>query len=63
MESIENLLEVNNQFYSGRPLSFSMGMATSRSGERLEAAATRADLQMYEAKRAFYAARESGRLS
>jgi diguanylate cyclase (GGDEF)-like protein len=63
MESIENLLEVNNQFYSGRPLSFSIGMATSRPGERLEAVATRADLQMYEAKRAYYAARESGRLS
>jgi diguanylate cyclase (GGDEF)-like protein len=64
MESIENLLEVNNQFYSGRPVSFSMGMATSRPGERLEAVAGRADLQMYEAKRAYYAAgRESGRLS
>jgi diguanylate cyclase (GGDEF)-like protein len=63
MESIENLLEVNTQFYSGRPLSFSMGMATSRSGERLEAAATRADLQMYEAKRAYYRARDAGRAS
>jgi diguanylate cyclase (GGDEF)-like protein len=63
MESVENLLEVNNQFYSGRPLSFSIGMATSQPGERLEAVATRADLQMYEAKRAFYAGRESGRLS
>ena len=63
MESIENLLEVNNQFYSGRPLSFSMGMATSRSGERLEAVATRADLQMYEAKRAYYRARDAGRVS
>ena len=37
MESIENLLEVNNQFYSGLPLSFAMGAATSRPGERLEA--------------------------
>jgi diguanylate cyclase (GGDEF)-like protein len=63
MESIENLLDVNNQFYSGRPLSFSMGMATSQPGERLEAVATRADLQMYEAKRAYYAARDGGRIS
>jgi len=56
LESIENLLEVNNQFYSGLPLSFSMGMATSEPGERLESVAKRADLLMYEAKRAYYAA-------
>jgi diguanylate cyclase (GGDEF)-like protein len=56
MESIENLLEVNNQFYSGIPLSFSMGIATTRPGERLESVAKRADLLMYEAKRAYYAA-------
>ncbi len=64
MESIENLLEVNNQFYSGRPLSFSMGMATGEPGERLENVGKRADLMMYEAKRAYYAAaRRDGRLS
>ncbi len=64
MESIENLLEVNNQFYSGRPLSFSMGMATGEPGERLENVGKRADLMMYEAKRAYYtAARQDGRLS
>jgi PleD family two-component response regulator len=56
MESIENLVEVNNQFYSGITLSFSMGMATSTPGERLESVAKRADLLMYEAKRAYYAA-------
>jgi hypothetical protein len=38
-------------------------MATSRPGERLEAVAGRADLQMYEAKRAYYAARDGGRAS
>jgi diguanylate cyclase (GGDEF)-like protein len=55
LESIENLLEVNNQFYTGLPLSFSMGVATSEPGERLEAVVKRADLRMYEAKRAYYA--------
>jgi len=61
LESIENLLEVNNQFYTGLPLSFSMGMATSEPGERLESVVRRADLMMYEAKRAYYAAlREKG---
>lgn len=56
VESIENLLEVNNQFYTGLPLSFAMGMATSEPGERLEAVVKRADLLMYEAKRSYYAA-------
>jgi diguanylate cyclase (GGDEF)-like protein len=55
LESIENLLEVNNQFYAGLPLSFSMGLATSEPGERLESVVKRADLRMYEAKRAYYA--------
>jgi diguanylate cyclase (GGDEF)-like protein len=55
MESIENLLEVNNQFYTGLPLRFAMGVATSQPGERLEAVVKRADLLMYEAKRAYYA--------
>ncbi|MBA1156501.1 sensor domain-containing diguanylate cyclase [Microvirga mediterraneensis] len=55
-DSIENLLEVNNQFYTGLPLRFAMGVATSQPGERLEAVVKRADLLMYEAKRAYYAA-------
>ncbi|WP_262296457.1 sensor domain-containing diguanylate cyclase [Microvirga sesbaniae] len=55
MEGIENMLEVNNQFYTGLPLSFAMGAATSQPGERLEAVVKRADLLMYQAKRAYYA--------
>lgn len=56
MDGIENLLEVNNQFYAGLPLRFAMGAATGQPGERLEAVVKRADLLMYEAKRAYYAA-------
>ncbi|NIX76482.1 sensor domain-containing diguanylate cyclase [Microvirga terricola] len=56
MESIEQLVEINNQFYSGLALSLSMGAATSQPGERLEAVVKRADMLMYEAKRAYYAA-------
>lgn len=59
-ESIENLLEVNNQFYTGLPLNFSMGIATSAPGERLEAVVKRADLRMYDAKRAYYATVSGG---
>jgi diguanylate cyclase (GGDEF)-like protein len=56
MENIEKLVEINNQFYSGQKLSLSMGAATSRPGERLEAVAKRADMRMFEAKRAYYSA-------
>ena len=55
MDAIQKLVEINNQFYPGSPLSFSMGAATSRPGERLEATAKRADLVMFEAKRNHYA--------
>jgi hypothetical protein len=55
MDAIHKLVEINNQFYPGSPLSFSMGAATSRPGERLEAAARRAVLVMFEAKRKHYA--------
>ncbi|MDR5854019.1 diguanylate cyclase [Caballeronia sp. LZ062] len=55
MDSIRQLLEVNNQFYSGMPLSFAMGAATMQDGERLEAMLQRADAAMYADKRRQYA--------
>jgi len=54
MEAIYRLVEVNNQFYPGLPLSLSMGAATGEPGERLEDVARRADFLMFEAKRAHY---------
>jgi diguanylate cyclase (GGDEF)-like protein len=54
IESIRQLLEVNNQFYSGNPLSFAMGAATAHEGERLEPMLQRADAAMYAEKRAHY---------
>ncbi|MEF2552791.1 sensor domain-containing diguanylate cyclase [Aurantimonas sp. A2-1-M11] len=53
-ESIAELVEVNNQFYTGADLSFSLGVATARPGERLEETVKRADAEMYEAKRKHY---------
>ena len=55
VDAIHRLTEINNQFYPGSPLSFSMGAATSTSGERLEAVVKRADLAMFEEKRVHYA--------
>lgn len=53
--AIADLVTLNNQYYSGVPLSFAIGAATSRPGERLEAAVRRADAAMYVQKRAYYA--------
>lgn len=54
LESLNDLVEINNQFYQDVALSLSVGIATSRPGERLEAVVKRADLLMLEAKRAHY---------
>jgi diguanylate cyclase (GGDEF)-like protein len=54
MENIARLVTLNNQFYSGAPLSFAMGAATTRPGERLEAVVRRADAAMYAVKRGYH---------
>jgi diguanylate cyclase (GGDEF)-like protein len=62
MEQVRQLTEVNNQFYPGIPLSLSMGAATGTAGDRLEEVVRRADLRMYEAKRALYSESPGGHL-
>lgn len=52
LETIQELLKINNQFYSNAPLDISVGHATSEEGETMEAMVRRADLAMYEQKRA-----------
>ena len=52
VDTINELLHINNQFYSNAPLSVAIGMATSRDGETMESLVKRADLNMYEDKRA-----------
>ncbi len=54
IDGIRQLVEVNNQFYSGMPLSLAMGAATAHDGERLEAMLQRADTAMYLEKRGHY---------
>lgn len=66
-ETINEILKINNQFYSDAALSVSIGMATSEPGESMEALMKRADDAMYENKRTYYAgkpaaeARRAGR--
>ncbi len=54
LDHIKQLIKLNNQFYPGPPLSFSMGMATCYESSQLGDALRDADLQMYENKRAYY---------
>lgn len=55
IETIAELLKINNQFYSNAPLSMSYGVATSEVGETIEAMVRRADGLMYDHKKAHYA--------
>ena len=54
-ETINDLLKINNQYYSRAPLSISAGVATSETGEPIEAMLRRADSLMYQNKKAFHA--------
>jgi len=61
MKVIDDLVAINNEFYTDLPLSLSMGIATSEKGERLEAVVKRADLAMLNAKREYYSRSEYDR--
>lgn len=54
MQSIQDLIAINNTFYPDLMLSLSMGYATARQGERMETVVKRADLAMLDAKRQYY---------
>ena len=55
IETIQNLVELNNQFYSAAPINLSIGAATAAKNERLEEVANRADERMYQAKHCYHA--------
>ncbi|AYD04258.1 sensor domain-containing diguanylate cyclase [Neorhizobium sp. NCHU2750] len=57
VDTILELLKINNQFYSSAPLSMACGAATSEPGEAMESVVKRADQLMYEQKKAYYAKR------
>jgi diguanylate cyclase (GGDEF)-like protein len=54
IQTIQDLVAINNTFYPDLTLSLSMGVATAGHGERLEFVVKRADLAMLEAKRQHY---------
>ena len=62
VDTIKNLVDLNNQFYSAVPIDLSIGIATGEEGERIEEIAKRADANMYIARRQHYLTRESDAL-
>jgi diguanylate cyclase (GGDEF)-like protein/PAS domain S-box-containing protein len=53
-ERILSLLELNNQFYPGHPLSLAIGVACCTAGDSVDAAVNRADRAMYAEKNRYY---------
>ena len=54
LQTLQELLLVDNQFYSSQKISLSIGHTTHQAGEHMEDMLKRADLLMYEQKRAYY---------
>ncbi|MFO1352677.1 MAG: diguanylate cyclase [Gammaproteobacteria bacterium] len=55
IERMQMIVDLNNQFYQGARLSFSIGYAVCASGQRLEDTLREADERMYKAKHEHYA--------
>lgn len=54
LQSLQELLSVDNQFYANQPISLSIGHATNLPHERIEDMLKRADLEMYHQKKNYY---------
>ncbi len=54
MMSIEELLNIDNQYYSSHPIRIAMGHATTFEGENVECMLKRADQVMYQKKKDYY---------
>jgi diguanylate cyclase (GGDEF)-like protein len=54
LERIASVVELNNQFYSGQPLSLAIGVASCTSGDHVEATLYKADQAMYQEKARYY---------
>ncbi|MFC4297498.1 MAG: sensor domain-containing diguanylate cyclase [Castellaniella sp.] len=61
LDNIRALIELNNQYYGGVPLSVAAGEATCRDANALEQALKDADRDLYADKRRYYAAHERRR--
>jgi diguanylate cyclase (GGDEF)-like protein/PAS domain S-box-containing protein len=62
LNTLAELIELNNQYYPDVKLSISAGIATSQPGERLEQVTKRADLKMLQQKRLYRLQADTDRL-
>jgi diguanylate cyclase (GGDEF)-like protein len=53
-ERIESMVEINNQYYSGRKISLAIGIATAPTSTHVDALSHEADKAMFAAKTRFY---------
>jgi diguanylate cyclase (GGDEF)-like protein len=53
-ERIESMVEINNQYYSGRTISLAIGIATAPTSIHVDALSNEADKAMFAAKTRFY---------
>jgi diguanylate cyclase (GGDEF)-like protein len=53
-ERIESMVEINNQYYSGRKISLAIGIATAPTSIHVDALSNEADKAMFAAKTRFY---------
>lgn len=53
LQTIQELFNIDNQYYSSQPISMSFGSATTLESESIESMLKRADQQMYQRKNIF----------
>lgn len=54
LQTIYELLNIDNQFYSSQPISIAIGYATTQNNESIEDMLKRADQEMYKKKKDYY---------
>ncbi|WP_151981388.1 sensor domain-containing diguanylate cyclase [Acinetobacter guerrae] len=59
LQTIQELFNIDNQYYSSQPISMSFGSATTLESESIESMLKRADQQMYQRKKHFYQDKEA----
>ena len=59
LQTIQELFNIDNQYYSSQPISMSFGSATTLENESIESMLKRADQQMYQRKKHFYQDKEA----
>ncbi len=54
LQTIQELFNIDNQYYSSHPVSIAIGHATTQTNEQIEDMLKRADHHMYQKKKSYY---------